>query len=393
MHFVAGISLCLPNRQDMGNPFGILPTALRNRVELPVAMKEMRTRMRGSRAPMILLLTTGLIILGVLLLMWQQWDQLAQANDMRHSGQIGRLLFAGLFSGEALICWLIVPALTAGAISLEREQQTLEMLLLTRLSGLNIILGKLLSSLGFIFVILLCALPIAAVSFLFGGVSPAEIAWATAVVLSTTILFGAMGVYCSATFRTTGTAIVLAYGLALAWAFGVLLIQTAASLFMRSFFYTLRTQGGHFNLNFYIEFMYLASFLISAIIPAMLIAAVRHCLLKRLMAHLHILLLWSVLAIMGIVIMLVLFSGTGQGNGPVASMFIRRYQWITFNGNPVSALLALFWSADRAVRMVGWSTWYLPLTLAIQLLLAWAYTVLAAGRLGAMRQEHVKMDR
>ncbi len=117
---------------------------------------------------------------------------------------------------EAILCGLIAPALTAGAISIEREQQTLDLLLLTRLSDVNILFGKLFSALSFIAMILICALPVVAISFLLGGVAPAQLCWATAIIFVSACFFSAIGLYCSTRYPKTATAVAVAYCICLA---------------------------------------------------------------------------------------------------------------------------------------------------------------------------------
>ncbi|HEY3415742.1 MAG TPA: ABC transporter permease, partial [Armatimonadota bacterium] len=66
----------------------------------------------------------------------------------------------------------ITPAVSAGTITGEREQETLEPLLLTRLSTVNIVLGKLISSQSIVIVLMLCSLPFQVAAVMLGGVSP-----------------------------------------------------------------------------------------------------------------------------------------------------------------------------------------------------------------------------
>jgi ABC-type transport system involved in multi-copper enzyme maturation permease subunit len=130
---------------------------------------------------------------------------------------LGKNLFSAIIILEGILCALMAPTLTAGAITIEKEQQTLELLLLTRLSNVNIVLGKYLSALSFIFITLICALPVAAISFLLGGVSPAQLGCSLAVIMSTVALFGAIGIYCSARFSKTATANAVAFLACLGW--------------------------------------------------------------------------------------------------------------------------------------------------------------------------------
>ncbi len=121
----------------------VLPRGWQLPAAMPVLMKEMRVRMRGVRAPAMLFLSTAAAITIGLVILGTQWGfynaQIltvtstiaAYSNQM---ADLGRHLMLGLMGMEMALCALITPALTAGAFSLEHEQQTLELLLLTPLS-------------------------------------------------------------------------------------------------------------------------------------------------------------------------------------------------------------------------------------------------------------------
>ncbi len=64
----------------------------------------------------------------------------------------------------------IMPALTAGSISGERERQTLDILLTTTMKPSEIIWGKLLSSFSTMFLMVVSSFPLLAVSFVYGGI-------------------------------------------------------------------------------------------------------------------------------------------------------------------------------------------------------------------------------
>ena len=110
-------------------------------LSLPVLMKEMRVRMRGLRAPILLGISTALAIIVGLIIIMPGWDTIS-TNDSRNMVRMGENLFIGITVLEGILCALIAPALTAGAVSIEREQQTLDLLLLTRLSDAQYSLRK-----------------------------------------------------------------------------------------------------------------------------------------------------------------------------------------------------------------------------------------------------------
>lgn len=192
---------------------------LRDSLTFPVLMKEMRSRMRGARAPILLFITTALVALVACIVVVPQWDNIS--GDMRSfnltSASLGRQLFTVLTMLEALIIGLMTPGLTAGVITLEKEQESLPFLLLTRLSSSNIALGKLLSAVSFAIIVLLCGLPVMSIAFLLGGVAPVQVVLSTLVILALIFGFGAIGLACSARCLRTGTAVALTYAICLAW--------------------------------------------------------------------------------------------------------------------------------------------------------------------------------
>ncbi len=73
---------------------------------------------------------------------------------------MSRELFITFSMVQLALLAFVVPGLTSGSISAEREKQTLNVLLVTRLKPLGIVLGKMVSSCSFMVIILLATLPL-----------------------------------------------------------------------------------------------------------------------------------------------------------------------------------------------------------------------------------------
>jgi len=187
----------------------------------PILMKEMRSRMRGKRAPMLLLASAGAAVaigLGIGILALSHADMGNNyAGHAAEMAQVGELLFGGIIWLEMLLVSLIAPALTAGAIAQEHEQQTFDFLALTRLSAANIVISKLLSSLSLLALVLLATLPVSALAFVFGGVSIVQFLLAQLLLAALAVCFGAFGLACSARFQRTTIAAVVAYATCAVW--------------------------------------------------------------------------------------------------------------------------------------------------------------------------------
>ena len=117
-------------------------------------------------------------------------------------------LLSGLQFGLILIT---VPALTAGSISGERERQTLDLLLLTKMKPFAIVCGKLLSSIGMAMLLIVATMPVYAVLFYYGGVSVVSILTMTLFVLITAFLVGSFSIFLSTVYKKTMISMVVVY--------------------------------------------------------------------------------------------------------------------------------------------------------------------------------------
>jgi hypothetical protein len=82
------------------------------------------------------------------------------------------------------------------------------------------VIGKLLSALSYVFLLILASVPIVAVVFVFGGVGPEDVARAYALLFSLAFGMGAVGLFISALVRRTQTATVLTFIVVLALSLG-----------------------------------------------------------------------------------------------------------------------------------------------------------------------------
>jgi ABC-2 type transport system permease protein len=193
----------------------------------PVVLKELRGRMRGPRA--FVVLTTYLLLMsGFVTLLYVVY--VASTNDVYNnpgSQLIGKFVFGAVVGIELLLVCFIAPAFTAGSISGEREHQTYDLLRTTLLTASQLVLGKLASALSYIMLLLVAALPLQSLAFLLGGVALEEVLIASVLLVATAFLFGTSGVFFSSFMRRTLASTVLTYAFALLATLGLPLILLA----------------------------------------------------------------------------------------------------------------------------------------------------------------------
>lgn len=125
---------------------------------------------------------------------------------------------------QVLMISFIVPILTSGSISMEREKQTLDILLSTNLRPISIVTGKLMTSISQVLLLIVASLPVFSFVFLFGGLNVLSILQMVLFYIVISFFFGALGVFFSVIFKKTITSIVLTYLVMIVLTVGTLII-------------------------------------------------------------------------------------------------------------------------------------------------------------------------
>jgi ABC-type transport system involved in multi-copper enzyme maturation permease subunit len=196
----------------------------------PVLLKELKVKMRSWKA--VGIIGGYLFILAAVAL----FITYANANDM-YASTINPQFSIGAYTGIAVIQFILIlfiaPALTAGSIAGERERQTLDLILCTKLAPRSIVIGKLLASMSHILILIIASLPMFSIVFLYGGISVIEIAQLFGFYIVTAIMAGSVGIFFSTYVKRTIAATVLTYALGIFMCFGTLFV---AVFYIRIFY-------------------------------------------------------------------------------------------------------------------------------------------------------------
>jgi ABC-type transport system involved in multi-copper enzyme maturation permease subunit len=215
-----------------------------------VGIKELRGRMRGRRAFVVVtiyLLLLSLLAFAVYVYLKQTAvgsgnvtiidpgfgrpgipfppDGTVTSSGTALSAAIGHAMFGALLAVETLLIMVLAPAFTTGAISLEREKQTLDLLVTTPLSTLGMVVGKLISALSYVFLLIIASIPLASLVFVFGAVGPEDLVRGYVVLFAVAFGMGALGMFMSALTKRTQTATVLTYVLVLVLTVGTVALH------------------------------------------------------------------------------------------------------------------------------------------------------------------------
>ncbi|MCI0488390.1 MAG: ABC transporter permease [Blastocatellia bacterium] len=156
----------------------------------PVLIKEMRSRMRGKRAFLVL---TGYVlvlsaIIGLIYLVFTKNVPRAMLN------QAGAVLTPVLIYVQMGLICIVSPTFCASAISSEREQETFDLLIASLARPSTIVFGKVGAALSYLLLTLFGSLPLIALTYSLGGVALGRVA------IAYLVMFVAGVTYCSLSF-------------------------------------------------------------------------------------------------------------------------------------------------------------------------------------------------
>ena len=173
----------------------------------------------------------GLILL---FLVWQSynafltypgsWSQGTEVSP-RQVAAFAEWTFASLAVAQGIAVLVLTPVLFAGVIADEKQRQTLQYLLGSRLTSAEIVLGKLAARLLHVGVTMGVALPIFSLLTLLGGVRPALVVAAEAVAISSAYFLAGLSLLVSVYARKVREAILVVYLIELAWLVGLPLLR------------------------------------------------------------------------------------------------------------------------------------------------------------------------
>lgn len=155
------------------------------------------------------------------------------------------LLYVVVLTIEVVLLCLFVPSAAGGSIAGERERQTLDILLSSRMSVGEIVMGKLLSCISTAVLLVFTSVPILAVTSMYGGMQLSVLYQSAAYVGFFILFIGSIGVFCSCRFKKTTYASISAYGVIIALTIGtgllVVLLNMAVGGFYGNYFITSST--------------------------------------------------------------------------------------------------------------------------------------------------------
>src|SRR5690606_30229381 len=158
-----------PHPQPPQTPMLNLPI-----LQNPVTVKELRSRMRGRRAFVVLTIYL-LLMSGFVSLVYLGYASASNSPFGPDPRLAGKTIFATVVGVQVLLVIYIGPSFTAGAITGEKERQTYNLLRTTLLPARSFVTGKSLSPLIYVFLLILTAILLQTLALNLGRVPPPQV--------------------------------------------------------------------------------------------------------------------------------------------------------------------------------------------------------------------------
>ena len=138
-----------------------------------------------------------------------------------------KLFYVVMALGQAILLLFIVPALSSTAICSEREKQTLDILLSSKLTPFQIIIGKVSASSLRVIMLIISTMPLYAIGAIIGVVKISNILSLIVFFIVNTIFVSSIGVFVSTYIKTSKVSTALSYALVLFIYIGIIVITWA----------------------------------------------------------------------------------------------------------------------------------------------------------------------
>ena len=162
----------------------------------------------------------GLFVLALLVALWLVWRSATGKQSLTTRQQLaeaGAVFFATMTVIQLSLILLAAPAATAGAICLDKARGSLAHVMVTDLSDREVVLGKLAARLVPVLNLIACALPVAALGTLMGGIDPMALTGSFLIAVGVALLGCSLALALSVWLTKTHEVMIVVFGLWTTW--------------------------------------------------------------------------------------------------------------------------------------------------------------------------------
>ena len=182
---------------------------MNKKMKLEHVFKDIIEELRSFKVVAIIFITNVLLLVSVASIFYSVIN--SNKNGYATNYKAVLYMYNNLIFMEFVIILVIIPLIAGFTYAREYENGTLELLLLTKVKTSDILVSKIIKCLLFSIFLVITSLPMFCVVFSVGGVTLWDIIKFFIVVVSTSLLFGSIGMYFSTKYKNASKAILYTY--------------------------------------------------------------------------------------------------------------------------------------------------------------------------------------
>ena len=172
-------------------------------IENPVLRRELLTALRSNKA--FVLQFFFLLIQGAVIYVAWPTELVSTSSEKAHR------LFRVFGEGELVLLSVLSPAFSASAMTIEKERRCLDLLLTSPIRPGTILMGKYMSAVVYLLLLVLTTAPLVSVIFWLPGLGPNEVAGLYVLLVAVACCFGMIGLTCSVFFHRSQSSLSITY--------------------------------------------------------------------------------------------------------------------------------------------------------------------------------------
>lgn len=177
----------------------------------PILRRELLSSQRSWRMPVLIIVYNGLMLLLIAGAYTLSGGEYALTGSSGIDLNFMRGMYYFVAFSQLVLLLLMIPAVTAGGISGERQRGTLDILLVSVKNPWQLVSGKLQAGVYAFIILILSSLPLYAIIGVYGGLGVLEVMGTLLTLLVMAVTYGALGLAFSAWFKKHQSAMVISY--------------------------------------------------------------------------------------------------------------------------------------------------------------------------------------
>jgi ABC-type transport system involved in multi-copper enzyme maturation permease subunit len=172
-------------------------------IENPVLRRELLTALRSNKA--FVLQFIYITILGMVVY-WTWPAEVISTGD-----QLTRTLFKTFGVSQLVLISILAPAFSSSAMTIEKERRCIDLLLTSPINPGTILLGKYVSSVVYLLLLVISTAPLVSVMLWLPGLGPLEFTGMYLLLVAVAACFGMIGLTCSVFFHRSQVSLAITY--------------------------------------------------------------------------------------------------------------------------------------------------------------------------------------